>query len=434
MDVLTRRRVFAAAVLAAACVAAAAAASLRGGEAAPTVAVRSSAGVFAWTNGKLMRVDPVTLQAKGRRLAIDLGATAFSPDRSTLAVGSHAPLVVLIDLRRMRLVGRRIDLGRNVFVDTLHWLDPKTIAAVAWGDPPKLLLVDVAKRRVVERRDLTGVVFARARTRDALVLLVGPADRIGASRLVVVDSARGVRSVTLNEVSSGFAPVGDTRSGDHRKVAPGLAVDPAGRRAVVVPPGGRVAEIDLDSLAVGYHELARPASLLGRMRGWLEPAAHAKSVVGPERHAHWVGDDSIAVVALEQAGIHVKDGDNRQLARAAGVELIDTASWSVRTLSDRAGAVAVAGGTLLVYGGPFSVGGSFSADDGPAVTGLHGFTPGGEERFRLFPSRHVGHVETAGRYAYATSRGADAIDVIDAPTGRIVGTVQTATHVFIVAP
>jgi hypothetical protein len=435
MDVLAGRRVLAAAVLAAACVAAALAVAFRGEEPAPAEPVGSSADVFAWTGGTLMRVDPVSLHAKAPALAIDLGPTAFARDDTTLAVaGSNAPLVRLVDLRRMRLAGRGIDLGRNVFVDTMHWLDATTIATVVWGDPPQLLFVDVAKRRVVERRDLTGVVFARAKTRDVLVLLVGPADRIGASTLVVVDAARGIRTVTLDEVSAGFTPVGDSRSGDHRRVAPGLAVDPTGRRAVVVPPGGRVAEVDLDSLAVRYHELARPASLLGRLRGWLEPAAYAKSVVGPERHAQWIGDDSVAVVALEQAGIEERDGGNRQLARATGVQLIDTTSWSIRTLSDRAGAVAVAAETLLVYGGPFSAGGSFSADDGPAVTGLHGFTPGGQERFRLFPSRHVGHVETAGRYAYATSRGAGAIDVIDAAAGRIVGTVQTPTHLFIVAP
>ncbi len=434
MAILTRWRVLAAAVLAAASVGAAVA-LLRGDEAGRTGPAATIAGVYAWTGGKLMPVDTVTLQGKGRALAIDLGPTAFSLDGQRLAIaGSNTPVVRLVDLSRMRLAGRGIHLGFDVFVDTMEWLDESTIAAITWGDPPKLLFLDVPKRRVGERRDLTGVVFARAKTRDGLVLLLGPADRIGASTLVVVDAARGVRSVTLREVRSGFSRAGEARGGEHRQVAPGLAVDPRGRRAVVVPPGGRVAEVDLDSLRVTYHELSRPVSLLGRLRGWLEPAAHAKSLVGPERHAQWVGDDAIAVVALEQAGIDRKDGENRQLARAAGVELIDARTWSVRTVSDRAGAVAVAGETLLVYGGPFSAGGSFSADNGPAVTGLDGFTSAAEHRFRLFPSRHVGHVETAGRYAYATSRGGEAVDIIDTAAGRSVGIVETATDVFIVAP
>lgn len=423
------------AALAVTSVLAAASVAACGSEGTESAPAESTADILAWTAGKLLRVDPLTLEARGGAISIDLGAAGFSPDGNTLAVaGANVPSIRLVDLPRMQVAGRGIDLGPNAFVDTMHWLDARTIAVVTWGDPPELLVVDVERLRVVMRRDLDGAVFARARAIGALVLLVGPADRIGASTLVVVDAHRRVRSVTLHEVRSGFSPLGDARSGNHRKVAPGLAADPVGRRAVVVPAGGRAAEIDLESLAVTYHELTRPTSLLGRLRNWLEPAAHAKSVIGPERHASWVGDGAIAVVALEQTGIRLKDGEHRQLARAAGVELIDTSSWSVRTLSEHAGGVAVAGDTVLVYGGPFSAGGSFSADGGPAVTGLSGFTPGGERRFGLFPSRHVGHVETAGRYAYVTSRGTGVIDVVDSGTGRIVTTVRTVEHVFIVKP
>lgn len=199
----------------------------------------------------------------------------------------------------------------------------------------------------------------------------------------------------------------------------------------MVPAGGRVAEIDLASGAVSYHELSRPASLFGRLRAWLEPTAHAKSVVGPERQAVWVGERSVAVVALEHAGIHAKSGEHRQLARPVAVELIDTRGWTVRTLSRRAGAVAVTRETLLVYGGPFSAGGSFSADEGEPVTGVDGFTAGGGERFRVLGSRHVGHVQTAGRYAYATSAAA-AIDVIDTASGRVVRSVRRPARLAIV--
>jgi hypothetical protein len=195
-----------------------------------------------------------------------------------------------------------------------------------------------------------------------------------------------------------------------------------------------VAEIDLGSLAVAYHELSRSVSWLGRLHDWLEPAAYAKSVTGPERHAYWVGRGAIAVVALEQAGIGVKDGENRQLVRARGVELIDTSSWSVRTLSDRAGSVAVTAETALVYGGPFAAGASFSADEGPAVTGLRAFAADGDERFSLFPSRAVGNVQTAGRYAYVASRGSNDVDVVDVTSGSLVGTARPREAAFIVTP
>jgi hypothetical protein len=363
-------------------------------------------------------------------VSVSFEASAFSPDGNTLAVAASTQAVRLVDLRRMRLAGRGIELGRTSYVDTMQWLDARTIAAVTWGAPPRLLTIDVRTRRVVARRDLPGNVFARARTRDGLVLLVGPNDRIGPSTLVVVDRGRGVRRAVLREIESGFETI---RDGEHRRVSPGLAVDPTGRRAVVVPPAGRVAEIDLRSLTSSYHELSRHVSLLGRLRDWLEPSAFAKSVAGPERHAFWVGRDTVAVVAIEHVGIGVKDGENRQLARARGVQLIDTSSWRTRTLSERAGGVAVAAETALVYGGPFSSGASFSADDGTPVTGLQAFTSEGKERFGLFPSRRVGFVQTAGRYAYVTGSGSPDTAVVDVAAGVLVGTARTPEPLFVLA-
>jgi hypothetical protein len=63
----------------------------------------------------------------------------------------------------------------------------------------------------------------------------------------------------------------------------GLAVSPDGRRALVVPGGARVLEVDLRTLAVAERELSEPVSLLGRLRSWLEPAALAKGRRGEER-------------------------------------------------------------------------------------------------------------------------------------------------------
>lgn len=425
------KRVLAATVLALASVAAVVVAAGGESERAPA-APAEDAEVFASTGGALTRIDPATLRPLGPRLTIQFEASAFSPDRGTLAItGPVSTQLRLVDLRRMRLVPRGVDLGRMTYVDTLHWLDAGTIAVATWGAPPRLLAIDVAGRRIAARRDLPGQVFARVRTQDALVLLVGPAERIGASTLVVVDGD-GVRTARLGQIAAGYANVGSGQSGEHRKVAPGLAVDPDGRRAVVVPPSGRVAEIDLASLSVRYHELTRPVSLLGRVRDWLEPQAFAKSTAGPERYASWVGDSAVAVVAIEQVGIDERSGEHRQLGRARGVELIDTRRWTVRTLSERAGGAAVAGDTVLVYGGAFAAGAPFSADDGPRVTGLRGFGAGGREHFSILRSREVGHVQTAGRYAYATARGPVGVTIVDAATGRVVAEAPTAGPIWIV--
>jgi hypothetical protein len=66
---------------------------------------------------------------------------------------------------------------------------------------------------------------------------------------------------------------------------PGLAVAPDGRRAVVIPAGGRVADVDIDALRVSYHELSERTSVFKRLLNWLEPEAEAKTVAGPNRFA-----------------------------------------------------------------------------------------------------------------------------------------------------
>ena len=80
--------------------------------------------------------------------------------------------------------------------------------------------------------------------------------------------------MTLNEVPAGWEQIEGTDDSDYRarQSVPGLAVDPEGKRALVIPAGGRVAEVDLDSMEVAYHELSEPVSLWGRLRNWLEPA------------------------------------------------------------------------------------------------------------------------------------------------------------------
>ena len=78
-------------------------------------------------------------------------------------------------------------------------------------------------------------------------------------------------------------------------------MEPSGSRALVVPAGNRVAEVDLETLEVRYHELSEPVSLLGRLRDWLQPAAHAKTIDGPDRNAVWLESGLVAVSGANSA-------------------------------------------------------------------------------------------------------------------------------------
>jgi hypothetical protein len=117
------------------------------------------------------------------------------------------------------------------------------------------------------------------------------ADERGYVQLVDLDRMRSLGTIDTGaggfiERRAGWQEEGETQE-DHRvrQAIPALAVEPSGGRALVVPAGDRVAEVDLETMRVAYHDLSEPVSFLGRLLDWLEPAAEVNVRDGPERTA-----------------------------------------------------------------------------------------------------------------------------------------------------
>lgn len=361
---------------------------------------------------RLAEVDPDTLRPRPGP-QIDVGSEgcasrsggqacwgvppwSFSPDRSLVAVARHDGGVVrslrLVDVARMRVT---VDVPiAGGAVGLLAWPARGRVLAVqeiCCDERQQLVVVDVARRRVAARRGLEGTVQRVGRTPRELVLLVAPAQDIGAARLALVDSRGRLRFVGLARMLAGTKALGRL---DFRVERPGLAVDPAGRRAFVV---GRdlVADVDLTSLAVSYHELLRPTSLLARVRAWLDPVAYAKGASGPMRVARWLGDGLLAVAGADEDQTRV---------RPAGLSLVDTRDWSVRMVDRGATDVRVASGLLLATG---------QEDAG----GLTAYSLAGETRFRLFDGRRAWIEQVYDGRAYVGLSG-DGRRVVDLAAGR----------------
>jgi hypothetical protein len=185
-----------------------------------------------------------------------------------------------------------------------------------------------------------------------------------------------------------------------RQRLPGLAVDPGGRRAYVVDHG-LVAEVDLRTLAVGYHAPTRSTSLLARIRDWLEPAAHAKGGSARTRSARWLGGGLIAVTGADAQHDRVLP---------AGLDLVDTRDWSIRTIDDDASDVRVAGDLLLAT---------------TESTGLIAYGFDGDRRFELFGDRVAWIEQVHDGRAYVAGLQADGrpapLRVVDLATGRPAG-------------
>lgn len=374
----------------------------------------------------LGELDPRSLQPSGGRQArlgsYDGAGWSFSPDRSWLALGGGIPSLRLVDLGRMR-VSAALRLGGRGSAIPLSWpRRDRLLAMVEWGAFGRALVVaDPLRGRVVARHRLIGTLSAQALAGNAVVALLGPASSIGPSRLAVVDADGGLRSAAVARVQSGLLPGGDTGALVSRYRTPGLAVSPDGRRAAVVDPTGLVAEVELESMAVRYHELGEPISLLGRLRNWLEPPAYAKASDGPFRRAVWLDDFVVAVSGMNaRAGVDAS-GSLDERDDPAGLKLIDSRTWTVRTLDPAASGFSVTGELVLAYGALWDPSGQRFKG-----AGLAAYSRDGRPGFRLLRGEAVSSVQTAGRYAYAVvERGGPVLDsrlyVVDLVSGRVLG-------------
>jgi hypothetical protein len=377
-------------------------------------AEQASVLAYVWQGRPLLvRVDPLTLQPRSRALEFGrppISTWARSPEGGRLVLGSgDGARLLFADLRTMRRLGA-LSFGAQGYVAGLAWPSARRVVVALSGMRGEIVVVDPRARRVVERRSLPGTVLQTARWGGGVVLLLGPADTIGAATLAVATPG-GVRTVPL-PLNAGIDPPAVAQ--------PGLAVSPDGSRAVVVPGGSRVLDVDLRTLAVAERELSEPVSLLGRLRAWLEPQALAKGPLeGPVRSAVWLPGDRIAVAGWDYRQV----GERAMVSEAAGVRLIDTRDWSVRTLTEGATAVAAAGDSLLAFGGT-------QGPEGLVGTGLQAFGSDGRERFRLFGDRFVAVVTATGRYAYVAeqSETRTRIDVVDLTSGRVVRTVRRPAY------
>ncbi len=373
-------------------------------------------------NSTLARLDATTLKpVPGRRVGVgrNTGAWSFSPDGHNLAIGVDRALGVrIIDVRQMRRVA---DVEtKNGDVLALAWLTPRRIVGL---DRVGTFVVDPVAHRLVTFRYEQGTLVGWARTRSKLIVLLGPqpsgipvapvtegGTALGPTRLLVIDAQGRARSVQLDLIRSGSAF--DTGAPAEAWV-PGLAVDADGERAFVVGGGAPIAEVDLRTLEVAYHQLREPASLLSRMLGWFVPAAAAKGpIAGPTREAAWLGN---GVLAIAGADVHVvaQPRSVDVTTDPFGLKLVDTRDWTAHTLEAGATGFAHGSGVLLAYAGSFDE----QIQPGGGI-GLIAYALDGTKLFHLFGDSPIFWAEIVASNAYVAPNGKPV--GVDLASGRVV--------------
>jgi len=385
------------------------------------ISYRSPRGVLAW-------FDPLTLRMlPGRKAPMGgfLGSWAFSGDRAVLASascgadsGPEAPGIRFVNARVMRVLGELQLASTAGCAGSLTWLRAdRLLVVVNTEEGSEVLVVNPGERRVVRREPLpSGTAAVLSRTRDELVLLLTNEGEIAAARLAVVDAEGVVREVTVARVLEGSVVEDPSTEHSQRVVSPGFAVDPEGRRAFLVPASGGIAEVDLRTLAVSYHALERP-SLVQRFLRWLTPAAEAKSVVGPYRHALWLGGGMIAVSGMDNSMVADAEGQLASVGTPVGLSLVDTRSWSARVLNSEASDFAVAPGIVIAQGGRWDPQAQRSIGPGLLAFGLDG---------RMWWRLHAGEyrwIDPAGAVGYVWM-GEGKLEVADLEAGVVLRTIR----------
>ena len=383
-----------------------------------------------WDGMRLTAVDEQTLRPSGRASAplgfVDTWAFSHAnPSLVVLATRSNENdeegSLRFANVASRRLVKRRVPLpggGR-----ALLWARPDRLVAVVdkcCAGASELVVVDAGARRVLSRQELPGEVSASARGSSSLVLLMTPRGQMGPAWLDVVGDDGSLRSVALDRVTAGtFWPAGAESDPIGKFRVPALAVDPVGSRAYVVQADGPAADVDLRTLAVSYHELTAPKSLIARFGDWLSPPALAKGGNGPHRSGTWLGDGLIAVTGTDEHASRDANGTMSMSMTPSGLAIVDTRDWTIRTLDRGADAVMPLDGLLLATGSRWSSDGS-----DPKGMGLAAYGADRKLRFHVLDGRSTGLAAALGGRAYVYvngQNGISTIDVVDLAAGRILG-------------
>jgi hypothetical protein len=346
----------------------------------------------------LVRVDAQTLKPRSKGLALGGHAFAwsFSPDGRRLALGVGRQGVVIVDARRMKRLGRIPTWSGGIA--SLAWVSPRRI--VGWEGAGLFRLDPVARKRLWSPQS-PGDVLKVSRAGNRLVLLAAPTQQIGEARLAVVGGNGVVRTVRLDRIRAGTRFESDGMNAERHD--PALVID-SGRRAFVLGAAQEpVAEVDLTSLQVAYHQVSRERPLWSRFRNWLEPTAEAKlPMLGSSRYGIWLGDGRIAVFGFDA----VPAGPEKVETKPAGLVVVDTSDWTSRMVDPNVQHAMYAGGTLLA---------------GYQQGGLSGFSPSGDRRYHVFDGDALGVVATFDSRAFVAFDHKP-VHVVEAATGDVLGT------------
>jgi hypothetical protein len=379
----------------------------------PGVACRST---------RLLKVDPSTLRRRDGR-ALELSGyfekPVSSPDAKAVALGGASGRIVLADVVSMRRLAS-IRIGNPYeFTDVVAWpAASRLVAHVFQSDAHRIgrhriVVIDPARGRAVRelRLDQWWWMGGARTNRGRVALLVASSLRLGPPRLIVVGTDGRIHRLELDRLRAG---VGYSRGAEVARF-PGLAIDPAGERAFVLNQGEPVAIVDLETLSVRYRPAPGLASPPRALAGPARDTGTSNPRRGPTRVAAWLGDGLIAVSGSTgytgQAARRLGDSE-----APAGLQILDTQAWSIRTLDRRPMSFDWMRGRLIAYARAWDPRARRLRGDG-----LVAFDRRGRVVYRISGK---GYWQPFNGRIYVDDAGSPLDLVLDARTGRRLGRIS----------
>jgi len=339
----------------------------------------------------LMPYDPVRLAVSGP--GIRLGrfghAWSVSADRSQLVVAAgvrrpgEATAVRLVDLRVGRVEGTYVLADEFRRVSATAWVRGRVLVVVAGERSTTVYSFDPHRRVPVGKVDLPAKLVGGERTASALLLLLAPAEGIGAATVAVIDGVARARSVVVDRIRVGTAKAAAGSGPGMTMRRPGIAISPSGERLYLFGAGEPTAIVNLNTRTVQYVPLRQTSAL-------------TKESAGAVRAAAALPDGRVVVW-----------GHNYGSSKPVGVTLFDPRNSSTRLLSPAASWVQVEAGLIFTRG--------------RGGVGLRILRPSGGS-VDLFRTGSPAAVRVVGPHALVTFFGSGRkAAVVELSTHRIVG-------------
>jgi hypothetical protein len=375
-------------------------------------AARGPVGVVGFQGGRpgaVARLSARTLQPAARPVPLRgyVWGSALAPGGGDVAVGVAGGSRVRLAGARLQLVDLRHSRTRALLRLTQHdgaatvlaWPTRRRVLALVGARVDarvSLVVIDPMARRVLRRAALDGDVLEAVARPSGLVALVAPRAAIGPVALVMIGPSGRRRTVPLGGIAGGTRPGGEFRQ-------PGLAADPAGRRAwVLAADASSVAEVDLARGAVATHPVV---------------ASAAKEEHGSLRSALWLPSGLLAVSGYDVGLPAPSPRGPESPLTPFGLHLLDPRDWTLRVVDPAAEFTAVGPGGLLV-----------------SAAGLQVYDVFGRPGPRFPALKAIIRMTVGERYAYVSvQRPRHRTYVIDLRTGATVARLPTAQPAILLA-